>query len=256
MIEFVNIENELSFQDRNGIPANDYGLIYARDSKPLPFQYRSSESVSSYVAKRVNHVGTVVEINTLSTDLINSDGTYHICDGLSDYASNLDCGLYYFLVNSKYQSEYFRVESNLTDGTDNQDNISVSGLEFFNNNYTIPWRKRIGKPDIFYGIQYAENSTPLYFDYLSSETVTSFKAVRVNNLGNDIEETDLNTSLISVTDHHICDAQTNYLANLDCGVYYYKINNKYESELFEVFDIDESMEGIGYDIIEDTLVVY
>lgn len=240
-LAFVDITYEISFQERSGIPKKDFGLIYAMKSKPLPFEYEASDAVSSFVVKQVNNIGEVIESTSLSTSLITSDGSSHLCDGLTDYAADLDCGLYYFLVNSKYQSEYFRVDTQLIDGTLTNTDISVNGLKFYDNNYTVPWRERIGSPDIFFGMEYAENSTPLYFDYISSDAVSSFKAIRVDNLGNDVYEYDLTTSLISVSDHHICNGLTDYSQALQCGVYYYSVNGQYESELFQVLELENDV---------------
>jgi len=117
--------------------------------------------------------------------------------------------------------------------------ISVSGLEFFDNFATVPWRDRIGSPDISFGTQYAENSTPLQFDFLSTESLRTFKARKIDNLGNTIYEYDLSTSLITATGtHYICSGTVDYTVALQCGLYYFIVNDRYESELFEVIELD------------------
>ena len=90
------------------------------------------------------------------------------------------------MVNDKYQSEYFIVNTQLPNEVIEHQDIYVSGLRFFDNTYTVSWRKKIGKPDMFFGLEYCKNTTPLYFDYLSSEAITSFKAIKIDNNGNSV----------------------------------------------------------------------
>ena len=136
MLGFVNIENENPIQSKLGAPYLTFGMQYALKSTPLDFQYESTEAVSTFSAIKVNNLGNYLETVSLNTALITSTGTYHVCDGRSNYASDLDCGIYYFLVNSKYQSEYFTVFDELAQASLGSTPISVSGLSFYDSTET------------------------------------------------------------------------------------------------------------------------
>ena len=235
MLSFVNLDNKLSFQEDFGIPNQDFGLELALKNRPLNFQYESSESVTSFLAISVDSNGHVLDSINLSTSLISSNGTYHICNGLVDYSVNLECGIYYFLVNSKYKSEYFQVFTELVQGSLSVTPISVSGLGFYDNTIQIPWREKIGAPIDTYGIQYLEDSNPLPFRYFASDSVSSFK---ITNLTTGIE-TNLTSSLVSSDGtYHYCSGLVNFSSDLECGIYFFTVNDRYESELFATMELN------------------
>jgi hypothetical protein len=229
MINFVNTQNELSFQTKFGIPDKCYGLEIAKKNAPLDFQYDSTDAVSSFIAVKVDNLGNAIDSVNLSTSLIDSTGTQHICDGLTDYSSDLDAGLYYFLVNSKYQSEYFVVTTDLVQASLGNTPITVSGLEFYDTQNDINWKDKEGAPVDTYGIQFGENSTPLPFRYFASDAVSTFVAVNNTTL----EETNLTTSLIaSDGTYHTCDGENDYSSDLSAGTYYFLVNDRYRSDIF------------------------
>ena len=241
MIAFVDTNNELSFQSKFGIPDKCYGNQAALKNKPLDFQYESSELVSSFLAIQLDGLGNVLDSINLSTSLITVSGGYHICDGLTAYSSNLDAGIYYFLVNSHYQSEYFVVVDDLIEGSLGYTDINISGLGFTDNTIELSWQEKEGSPDYLYGLEYAEDSTPLPFNYLASSSITSFKAINYQTL----EETTLSNSFITADGtSHLCDGLTNYTTDLDCGVYYFVVNGRYESELFGVLELENASNWI------------
>jgi hypothetical protein len=254
MLNFVNIENELSFQDRFSIPDSGFSTQIALKNKPLDFQYESSESVSSFEAVKLDAFGQYLESISLSTSLVVLSNGYHICDGLTDYSSDLECGNYYFIVNSKYKSETFRVITDIVQGSLGKNSIYVSGLHFFDNTIDIEFRNKPGKPYLYLGVEYSENSNILPFRYLSSESISTFQLIELNTLGQAINTTTLSTSLVNSdgTYHYNNDSEYNFR----CGTYYFLINGKYESEIFEVTELENVPDGIGYDIIEITLEVY
>lgn len=236
MLNFVNIENEISYQDRLNSPEIDFGLQIALKNAPLDFQYLSSEAISSFSAIKIDNLGAIEETISLSTSLINSNGTYHICDGNTDYSTDLDCGVYYFIVNDKYQSESFQVFDELVEGSEGNTKISISGLEFFDNTVEVPWRQRIGSPYLTFGIQYSENSMILPFIYKSSEAITSFELIGIDIFGNQISSENLNTSFISSDGTYHKSLESDY--PLDCGYYFFKVNDRYESEIFGVVELE------------------
>jgi hypothetical protein len=234
MINFVNTQEELSFQAKFGIPDKCYGLEIAKKNAPLDFQYDSTESVSSFIAVKVDNLGDPIDSINISTSLINFTGTQHICDGLTDYSSDLEAGLYYFLVNSKYQSEYFVVSIDLVQAALGNTPITVSGLEFYDTQNDINWRDKIGSPVDSYGIQFGENSKPLPFRYFASDAVSTFVAVNNTTL----EETSLTTSLItSDGTYHTCDGLNDYSSDLSAGTYYFLVNDRYRSDIFCVVEL-------------------
>jgi len=257
MLEFVDITIEKPFQDRDGIPFFTFGLQKAFEYKPLDFSYLSSEAVSTFTANKLNSLGDIVETIDLSTSLIVGNGVSHTCTGLVDYASDLDSGIYYFLVNDRYQSDSFCVADELTEGVLNQDPIAISGLAFYNTDYTISWREKAGAPYICFGSQLAENSYPLPFRYKATDAVSTFKLIEINTYGVIINETSLSTSLITSDGaYHTCTGLVEFsTAYIETGLYYFEVNGQYESELFQMMEL-ENVGGIGFDIIGDTLIVY
>jgi hypothetical protein len=238
MINFVNIENELSFQTKFGIPDKCYGLEIAKKNSPLDFQYKSNEIVSSFLAILVNSNGIVIDSINLSTSLIDDSEDYHICTGLIDYASNLDAGIYYFLVNSKYQSEYFVVVEDLIQGSLSKPPITVSGLEFYDTENDIDWGDKLGAPVDNFGIQFSGNVRPLPFIYLATDTVTSFKIIN-NTTGQEIT---LSTGLItSDSTYHICTGLIDYASAPTSGTYYFFVNDRYRSDIFCILEFAPSV---------------
>ena len=243
MLSFVNIEENLSYQDVFGIPDKDFGQQFATSTAPLDFQYPSTEAVSSFVAVLIDAFGVDFETITLSTSLINSTGSNHVCDGLTDYTTPLECGTYYFLVNGKYKSELFHVVPQLIETSSFDPEISVSGLRFVDSTLDFEWKAKFGAPVQSFGLQYSEDSRPLPFIYKATDSVSSFSAVLIDNLGNVISTTSLSTSLISSDGtYHKCDGLTNYASTLDCGTYYFVVNDRYISDVFKAISFDDISE--------------
>ncbi len=110
MLQFVDITIDKPYQDRFGLSEIGYGLQFSRSNYPLDFQYKSDEStITTFSAISVDNIGNDVETIALSTSLITANGVYHICDGQTELAARLSCGIYYFLVNDRYKSDYFRM---------------------------------------------------------------------------------------------------------------------------------------------------
>jgi hypothetical protein len=234
MINFVNTQNELSFQIKFGIPDKCYGLQVAKKNAPLDFQYDSTEVISSFIAVKVDNNENPIDSINLSTSLIDFTGTQHICDGLTDYSSDLDAGLYYFLVNSKHKSEYFVVSTDLVQAPLGNTPITVSGLEFYDTQNDINWLDKIGSPVATYAEQYGENSTPLPFRYFASDAVSTFVAVNNTTL----EETNLTVGLIASNGtYHTCDGLSDYSSDLSAGTYYFLVNDRYRSDIFCVVEL-------------------
>lgn len=132
--------------------------------------------------------------------------------------------------------------------------IVVSGLEFFDRQQNIPYKNRNGAPYYLFGIEIAPHERPLPFNYRATDSVTSFKVIKVDSNNNDLEETSLSTSLItSDGSNHICDGATEYSTVLDLSVYYFLVNDRYESARFRTI---AEKQGVGYDIVSCTLIVY
>ena len=255
MLNFVDITMEVPYQDRYGIPVICFGLQNAMENKPLDFSYLATDTVSDFVAKKVNNLGDVTETINLSTSLIISDGTYHRCDGLTDYATDLEEGVYYFIVNNRYKSDYFNVVVELIEETPEQPLIAISGLAFHDRNFSISWRDREGVPDICYGIQYAENDNPLPFRYLASDSISEFKLIKIDTRYNVLDELILNNSLIaSDGTYHTCNGANAFSSYIFEGLYYFEVNGRYQSDIISIIELDNT--GIGFDIIEHTLIVY
>jgi hypothetical protein len=256
MLNFVDITKERPFQVKEGTPFITFGLQNALKNKPLDFFYESSSTVSTFEAKKVNSQGVVTETISLSTSLVTSNGITHVCTGLVDYASDLETGIYYFEVNGQYWSDYFCVDDSLVNGTSNQGRIDVSGLNFFDTNYTISWRKKIGSPDILFGLPIFDNDKPPAFRYLATDAISTFKFIKINTLGTIIEEVSLDSSLVaSDGTYHTCNGLIGYTSNyMFPALGYFEVNSRYESALLKIAETSNS--GIGYDIIGTTLIVY
>lgn len=256
MLNFVDITKEVPFQNKDAIPFLTYGLQHALKSRPLDFFYSSAVAVTSFAAKKVNSLGVVVETVNLSTSLVVADGSMHMCAGLVDYASDLSNGIYYFEINGQYWSDYFLVNDTMVDGTSGQGRIDVSGLNFINTDYNISWRKKIGSPDILYGLPVFDNRMPPAFRYLASDDVSSFKFVTITPLGIIGEEINISTSLItSDGTYHTCNGSSLYPSSyMSPSIGYFEVNLKYESDIVQLAKVENR--GIGYDIIGSTLIVY
>ena len=51
----------------------------------------------------------------------------------------------------------------------------------------------------------------------------------------------MSTSLIEVSDHHICNGLTDFSQKLKPGTYYFIVNGRYESELFCTVELDNDV---------------
>jgi hypothetical protein len=132
--------------------------------------------------------------------------------------------------------------------------ISLSGLEFYDTLFELDFEDKEGAPDFFFGSQFSKVNFPLDFEYLSTDSVSSFVAVKYNNLGKIEDTITLSTSLIeSDGTSHKCDGLTEYTTHLEKGIYKYVVNDRYVSAKFRCFS---PLRGINYDIIEKTLIVY
>jgi len=256
MINFVDITKDIPFQNKNGIPFLTFGLQNALKNKPLSFFYESSSTISSFEAKKIDINGNVTETISLSTSLIISNGTTHICSGDVDYASDLDTGVYYYDVNGQYWSDYFCVDDSLVDGTSNQGRIDVSGLNFHDTNYTISWRNKTGAPDILFGLPIFSNNYPPPFRYIATDIISSFKFVQIDVSVNIVEEISLSTSLILADGtYHTCTGLNAYTSSyMFPALGYFEVNSRYESDLIYMNETENS--GIDYDIIGLDLIVY
>lgn len=243
MLNFVDITVETAFQDREFISDVFFGLQIANPEFPLDFQYQASEAVTSFSAIRKDITGTIIETISLSTSLITYDSVnnIHICNGLLDYVTHLECGYYHFLVNSKFQSEDFNVNIELEEVSINTNSIiSISGLEFYDSNYDIPDYLKEGAPEITFASEFGTNLEPLPFQYRAFEVVSSFDLVKMSRDGTIISTTSLSTALItydSVNGIHMCDGLTAYTDVVLCGLYYFSVNNRYVSKVFEIFEL-------------------
>jgi hypothetical protein len=243
MLNFVNINEEIAFQNRTGISDASFGLQVALDANPLDFQYSASEAVTSFSAIRKDITGAVVETISLSTSLITYDAinSLHICDGQTPYGTPLECGIYYFLVNNKFQSEDFDLNVVVTEGTLDADSvIAISGLSFFNDLKDIPGYNKKGKPYIVFGSEMGTNTRPLDFQYKAAEAVTDFDIIKIDTKKDTCSTSALNTSLITydaVNGVHICDGQTIYDNYHKYGLYYFSVNDKFISETFIIQEL-------------------
>lgn len=135
-LSFVDINYQTPFWMRSGIPISTFGMQYMENTRMLPFIYLASDSVSSFTAVKITSSFQTIAEYDLSTSLISSDGTYHICDGQTDFIASLECGFYYFIVNNKYYSDIVK-----TLELDNEPWILVEG--FWNGSgiwlQTEPW---------------------------------------------------------------------------------------------------------------------
>lgn len=132
--------------------------------------------------------------------------------------------------------------------------ISISGLRFYDNTENIPYIERSGAADINFAQEYSGIDYPLPFQYLASDVISSFKAIKIDNNNNSLEEIDLDTSLItSDGTYHICSGVVEYSEFLNLGMYYFIVNDRYQSDNFKVI---ATKQGVGYDIIECNLIVY
>lgn len=235
MINFVNIEQEETFQEKYGIPAVCFGLEYSSNLAPIDFRYIAEEAVSTFKAYKVDSIGNILAEIDIETSLIDTEWVsgifYHFCDGLTDFITELPEGTYYFLVNDKYQSEYFNaVEGIPTSVTDTD--ISVSGLDFYEIGVDLDYPERQGEPYVYYGNEFASNTRALDFRYVANEAITSFKAVKIDSLYNILEEIDLDTSLVTNSGgyHYSSSEILNNVLNI--GTYYFVVNNKFRSANF------------------------
>lgn len=238
MINFINISNNIPYQDRPGDGFIKSGIQLATNNFPIDFQYESSESVTSFKAVKVNLNNEIIEEISLSTYLISSDGFYHVCDGNTAFDAELECGFYYFLVNDKYQSETFEVANfeELFPGINSV--ISVSGLYFFNTEKDLPEYEKEGKPFETFGREFGTNLQPLKFQYISDEAVNTFQLVEINLNNQIINTTNLDTSLIeSSGGYHYCNGLGIYSDLVQSGIYYFLVNGKYRSKNFCIFEL-------------------
>jgi len=81
-------------------------------------------------------------------------------------------------------------------------------LRTVNTEKNVPYHQRYGIPDLLLGSQYSQNNKPIDFQYVSTNAVTSFEAVKLDVRGNIIETVTLSTSLVTLSSNrHICTGQ-------------------------------------------------
>lgn len=112
-------------------------------------------------------------------------------------------------------------------------------LRFVDTLEELSYIEKEGIPEKLAGIQYSGAVKPIDFQYYSSEAVSSFQAVKIDSKGNEIETIDLNTSLVTLSSNrHICTGQVELGVLLDECIYFYRVNEHYDSEIFLVtFDV-------------------
>ena len=246
MLRFVDITKETPIQEQDGYVL--FGRQIALSTTPLDFQYESDEPVSSFIVVRKDRLNKTLETIDLNTDLISYDGSYHICNGQTDYSEALECGLYYFLVNGKYQSEDFEVLNAFDAPIPENEEISISGLYFYDFTSDISVFNKSGAFENSFAKEFATNLTPLKFQYKSNESVSSFKLIYVNRLNEIIDTIDLSTDLISSDgESHLCTGETNFSELMPDGICYFLVNDKYQSKLFQIF-------GLVYIVIENLTI--
>ena len=243
MLSFVNILEETAFQDKENISNEMFGLQIALSTNPIDFQYTAYEAVTSFDAIRKDITGAIVETISLSTSLITYDliNSSHICNGQTAYSTDFECGIYYFVVNDKWQSESFNVMVDLVEGdVEEKSIIAVSGLEFYDSYYDIPEYEKLGSPIIKFAAEFGTNLQPLPFQYLSDQAVSTFDLVKIDSHGTVLSTSALSASLVSynsITKTHNCNGLTYYADIITCGVYYFAVNNRYKSKPFEIFEL-------------------
>jgi len=243
MLNFVNILEETPFQDKVNISDEMFGLQMGLPKTPIDFQYIASEAITSFDAIRKDITGDAIETISLSTSLIAYDiaNNLHICNGQSNYATELDCGIYYYLVNEKYQSESFNIIDIEEAFIDTNSIIAISGLEFFDTNFDIPEYEKQGSPLIKFASEYGTNLEPLPFQYLADDQVTSFDLIKIDPVSKQIlSTTSLSTSLVAynpITGTHICNGLSYYADIVRCGTYYFEVNERYRSKAFEIYEL-------------------
>ncbi len=132
--------------------------------------------------------------------------------------------------------------------------IAINGLAFYDSENAIAWRNATGAPDWLFGIEIARDDVPLLFSYEAIDSVSSFDIIKIDRFGNDDETISLSTSLItSNSSTHYCSGIVEYITALDCGVYYFSVNDRYKSDTFKVVGFNQ---GIDFDVIESGLIVY
>lgn len=240
MISFVDIRVEDSYQLKNGNPFIGFGVECGLNDYPIQFQYKSTESISSFVVVSVDTNGTEIERFTLSNSLIQSNGNYHICNGLISYSTNLTGGYYYYIVNDYYVSDYFQVINTTIEQPDiGIDNIiSISGLEFYDSLLDVAEHEKNGAPYIAFGREFITSLKLNNFQYKSTQSVTSFQAIRVDQFYNTLETLTLGTALI-VSDgtYHRSTGLEFFADILKKGFYYFVVNGRYKSKIFEIFEL-------------------
>jgi len=118
MLRAVNTEKNVPYLQRYGIPALLLGSQYSQNNKPIDFQYAASEVVTKFEAVKIDLQGNIIEAITLSTSLVVLSSGRHICNGQTDFASNLTENIYYFNINDKYHTEIWQVDNEIIDISD------------------------------------------------------------------------------------------------------------------------------------------
>ncbi len=238
MLNFVDIQADLRFRDRTGAPAITFALQGSKSTAPLDFQIETNEAASAFVAIRIDSLGNQISSTDIELSLLTYDSPYLLSDGQTDFITDLDCGLYYYLINGRWESEIFAVVETLTDGTDTTSDIQVDGLTFYDTEKDIDYQQRQGAPDILFAKEHGTNTKPLKFRYKATDSVTSFIVYQIDLLENVLNEIILDTSLItSDSSYHDCSGLEKYSTYLNLGLFYFVVNDRYKSKKFEVAEL-------------------
>jgi len=236
MLNFKNITGRVAYQDREGNPNILFGIQEARATTPLDFQFNSSPP-TEFLAIKIDSFRNIIDTINLDLSLLVFDVGQLRCSGLNNYLTDLECGLYYFTITAvdSYQSEDFYVVTSLEDSGNVNTDIYIAGLGFYDNTQNTDYFTRKGVPWILFGQEFGTNTSPLTFEYISNQAVTSFKVVCVDSNKNILGEIDLNTNLIKFNGlTHLCDSTIGYNEFLNIGLFYYIVNDRYVSQVFRI----------------------
>ena len=113
MLRTINIEEDLNYIDKYGIPYLLAGIQFAPTEKPIDFQYAATEAITKFEAVKIDLQGNVIDRTTLSTSLVVLSSGRHICNGQTALGLNLSESLYYYNINDKYHTEPFLVTTEM-----------------------------------------------------------------------------------------------------------------------------------------------
>jgi len=107
-LDFFDNTEDIPYNDREGKPDILFGIEKAPHHLPLHFRYEATDAVSTFSLVKIDIDYNIISTTALTTSLIASDSTYHTCSGTVEYSVAIELGIYYFLVNDRYQSQIFQ----------------------------------------------------------------------------------------------------------------------------------------------------